>query len=313
MKFRPLGIFLSHSLLAFALAGVGDRAVAQSPYQTSADFTKYAEKLRESALLNMEPHVVIPTMSATQRVSGQYPWKEGIVTTVFWIGEEAAGNNPVPNFSSSWDLNWEQSYGGFDNPNPRRPQPQFRPGQFHPPPKPLLHRAALQRRDSRDNQAGSQNRHPVGSATSSSAASGRKASPSATIAGLPSAAAPPAKSATPNGAIAAPSAPITGITSSATRNPSPTSTRAPASMSRPPCAIICNSAAPMRPDWKFVEVGDVPNGPWALYGDNNDLVQNSRRGQERMASAKPVPSHATSLPPPPPQSDGPTVVFKQGQ
>ncbi len=27
----------------------------------------------------------------------RYPWKKSIVTTVFWIGEQPSGNNPVPN------------------------------------------------------------------------------------------------------------------------------------------------------------------------------------------------------------------------
>ena len=45
-------------------------------------------KLREQALLKVEPQVLIPTSSrpAVQR----YPWKMNIVTTVFWVGEEAA-------------------------------------------------------------------------------------------------------------------------------------------------------------------------------------------------------------------------------
>lgn len=37
---------------------------------------------------------------------GKYPWKTGIVTTTFWVGEEAARNNPVANHSSSWDPIW---------------------------------------------------------------------------------------------------------------------------------------------------------------------------------------------------------------
>jgi hypothetical protein len=37
---------------------------------------------------------------------------------VFWVGEQAGGNNPVPNFKSSWDANWTSNYGGFDNPDP---------------------------------------------------------------------------------------------------------------------------------------------------------------------------------------------------
>ena len=90
-------------------------AWAQSPYESSADFAKYAMKLREQALLKVEPQVFIPT--ASRPASTRFPWKSGIVTTVFWIGEEAGGNNPVPNHKSSWDANWTANYGGFDNPD----------------------------------------------------------------------------------------------------------------------------------------------------------------------------------------------------
>ena len=88
---------------------------SDSPYATAADFAKYARGLREKALLKVEPQVFVPTSSrpATQR----FPWKTNIVTTVFWIGEDASGNNPVPNHKSSWDGNWTANYGGFDNPN----------------------------------------------------------------------------------------------------------------------------------------------------------------------------------------------------
>ena len=47
----------------------------------------------------------------------RFPWKTNIVTTVFWIGEAAGGNNPVPNVKSSWDANWTSNYGGFDTPD----------------------------------------------------------------------------------------------------------------------------------------------------------------------------------------------------
>ena len=40
----------------------------------------------------------------------RYPWKRSIVTTVFWIGEQPSGNNPVPNRSSSWDKDWTKIY-----------------------------------------------------------------------------------------------------------------------------------------------------------------------------------------------------------
>jgi hypothetical protein len=97
------------------LAGLSSLAVAQSPYSSSADFAKFAAHLREQSLLKLEPQVIIPT----ERTKTIYPWKKDIVTTVFWVGELAAQNNPVHNLSSSWDLNWKSSFGGYDDPKDR--------------------------------------------------------------------------------------------------------------------------------------------------------------------------------------------------
>jgi hypothetical protein len=101
-------------LLTSAVGALRAEEQSSSPYATSADFAKYAMKLREKALLKVEPQVFVPTSSrpAIQR----FAWKTNIVTTVFWVGEQAGGNNPVPNFRSSWDLNWQSNYGGFDTP-----------------------------------------------------------------------------------------------------------------------------------------------------------------------------------------------------
>jgi hypothetical protein len=95
------------------VAGVAVQA--QSPYESSADFAKYAMKLREQALMKVEPQVFVPTTSRTS--TSRYPWKLGIVTTIFWIGEQPTANNPVPNHKSSWDPAWTQNYGGFDTPD----------------------------------------------------------------------------------------------------------------------------------------------------------------------------------------------------
>ena len=101
-------------VLTAPLATLCGEEQSSSPYATAADFAKYAMKLREQALLKVEPQVFVPTSSRPAVM--RYPWKTNIVTTVFWIGESAGGNNPVPNFRSSWDLNWQANYGGFDNP-----------------------------------------------------------------------------------------------------------------------------------------------------------------------------------------------------
>src|ERR1700759_4742839 len=101
---------LAGDTLVFAQSG--------SPYESSADFARYAMKLREQAMtkINNDPQVLVPTTS--RPVTHRFPWKRKSATTVFWIGEQAGGNNPVPNFKSSWDANWPSSYGGFDKPDP---------------------------------------------------------------------------------------------------------------------------------------------------------------------------------------------------
>src|SRR6267154_3229548 len=120
-------------LLAAASLLFGGAAFAQSQYESSTDFAKYAMKLRENALLKVEPKVIMsPTKTtftgdgpryqtgpslmgrgaALSGGPGRYSWKRGIITTIFWIGERPSGNNPVPNDRSSWDRNWSYSYGG---------------------------------------------------------------------------------------------------------------------------------------------------------------------------------------------------------
>jgi hypothetical protein len=93
---------------------------AQSPYASNADFTEHARMLRENALMKVEPQVFTngfgPT--AVPRFPSSGAWKENIITTIFWIGEQPTRNNPTPNHSSSWDPYWAVNYGGFDNPDP---------------------------------------------------------------------------------------------------------------------------------------------------------------------------------------------------
>ena len=60
-----------------------------------------------------------------------YPWKENIKATIFWIGESPTLNNPVPNCKSSWDVSWKWNFGGFDDPCGKN-RTGFRPRGFVP-------------------------------------------------------------------------------------------------------------------------------------------------------------------------------------
>ena len=72
-----------------------------------------------------------PTPAPAAREPGAFPWKRRIVTTVFWIGEQPTANNPVPNDKSSWDARWVHNYGGYDNPDPSGRRGYF-PAAFVP-------------------------------------------------------------------------------------------------------------------------------------------------------------------------------------
>ena len=54
-------------------------------------------------MVNMDSLVFAPRhlFLAPSQAGERFPWKTGIVTTVFWIGEEPSGNNPVPNVPPS--------------------------------------------------------------------------------------------------------------------------------------------------------------------------------------------------------------------
>lgn len=109
-------------LVSLAACWLATPLAAQSPYASSADFAEHARMLRESALLKVEPEVFVP--SSTARYSSDLfsrgGWKMNIVTTVFNVGETPTRNNPTPNHSSSWDSDWQFHYGGFDDPDHRR-------------------------------------------------------------------------------------------------------------------------------------------------------------------------------------------------
>lgn len=101
--------------LLLALCGLASFSRGESALSSSSDFTSYAMKLRESALLRIEPPVT--TSRSFSFGFSKYPWKMGIMTTVFWCGEHPAPNNPVPNYKSSWDPQWARNYGGYDDPD----------------------------------------------------------------------------------------------------------------------------------------------------------------------------------------------------
>ncbi len=297
MKAHLVGILIAISA-ACALPAAG-----QSPYVSSADFAKYAAKLRESAILKMEPKVVIPTTTRTLGVAGKYPWKMNIVTTIFWIGEPAGGNNPVHNVSSSWDLNWETSYGGYDNPNPGA-RNGYRPASFIPRQNPFY--VALPYNDVTHGSTKPEARQFIPWFRDAFVEEGKSVCRDRWL----------AIRNTVNGKICyaqwsdcgpfrtdhynyvfGPERPKPNLNGGAGLDISPAV--------RDYLGLGSNDVT----DWKFVDAREVPNGPWGQWGENNDFVKNARRMGTNVVSAAPR-GPAREAPLPVKDEAGPTVIVK---
>ena len=100
---------------------------------TKTKFSKKSEKSGEDRAFDVTSIAFTPgQLAGDQSKPGQrFPWKAQIVTTVFWIGEKPAPNNPVPNRVSCWDKDWTKNYGGLDDPNPAN-RSNYIPVKFTP-------------------------------------------------------------------------------------------------------------------------------------------------------------------------------------
>lgn len=108
-----------------AQSGAADRSSASSG---PSDFKSRAAKLRETALLRLEP-TFSPTPPGPPRDFGRYHWKHGIVTTLFWVGHTPDGKAGLT--ASAWDPDWVRTFGGFDDPLPAH-RKDFLPSTFVP-------------------------------------------------------------------------------------------------------------------------------------------------------------------------------------
>lgn len=263
-----IGMKIAPTILAVLFVTATLRASeAQSAISSSTDFQKAAMRLRENALLKLEPQVVAPTNFRAG--FNRFPWRRGIVTTVFWVGERPTANNPVPNYKSSWDPRWAQNYGGLDSPEPAS-RKNFIPVRFVPRQNPFY--IALPYND-------------VTRGTTKPEA--RKAIP-----WFKQAFERPGKSVLKGRWIAVRRGnricyaqwedcgpfrtdhwqyvfgnqrPLPNLNQGAGLDVSPAVRDYLGMRSKDVC------------DWKFVEARDVPQGPWIKYGDNNTFVL-QRRG-----------------------------------
>ena len=255
------------SLAASTLAAMG-----QSPYESSADFAKYAMKLREQAMLKVEPQVFVPTSSRTS--TQRYPWKTNIVTTTFWIGEQPTQNNPVPNTKSSWDANWSANYGGYDNPDPSTRR-NYIPVSFTPRQNPFY--IALPYNDV------TRGRH--------------KPEAALVIPWFKQQFTEPGKSVVRSRWLAIRKGNRVAYAQwedcgpfrtdhfqyvFQNERPRPNLNKGAGLDVSPAVRDYLGMQSTDVCDWQYVEVRDVPAGPWRTYGDNNHFVIAARQNQQRV-------------------------------
>jgi len=122
----------SLGLFSFAIFFAFDPAFAAQIEAVTANGKSSIRKSSGDRLFRVDSTAVAARQrSAPSRLARLYPWKRSIVTTVFWIGERPNGNNPVPNRTSCWDKQWAKNYGGFDDPN-RAHRSNYIPVKFTP-------------------------------------------------------------------------------------------------------------------------------------------------------------------------------------
>jgi hypothetical protein len=275
-------------------------ATAQSPYQSSVDFARYAMKLREESILRLEPQVIVPTESNKNGVRSLYPWKLNIVTTVFWVGEQSGQNNPVHNFSSSWDLYWWKTYGGYDDPNAtgrrRLPNGGTIPAAFVPQQNPFY--VALPYNDVSGGRHKAEARKVIPWFNSIFEQEGKSVCRDRWIVVRKG-----VRVCYAQWSDCGPFRTDHWQYVFGNERPAWNLNRGAGLDVSPAVRDYLGVANTDVVDWKFVEYADIPPGPWSQFGENNTFVVDSRRKQTRYAQAQ-KPAKATR------SDDGPVVVTK---
>ncbi|MBV9391368.1 MAG: hypothetical protein JOY96_05690 [Verrucomicrobia bacterium] len=248
----------------------------------SGGLTLCAQSFDESAS-NSSHHTrdrtlsAIPTEPGQSLAAGRFSWHEQIVTTVFWIGETPSGNNPVPNRSSAWDLNWARNFGGSDSPD-RRFRADFIPSRFMPRQNPFY--LALPYNDVCGGRTKPEASKVIPWFKESFAQSGHSVLKDRWVAVRRS-----------NRVCYAQWEDVGPFRSDHWEYVFGTD--------RPRANLNCGAGLDVSPairdylgmsntdvtDWRFVELSEVPPGPWTLYGENNTFVI-ERRKQERAFAKK---------------------------
>jgi len=272
MHRRPFA-YRSSAILATSLA-----ALVPKPYVKAEPENKYAKKMRESVLTRPDLGRPLSVGSADPPGGKDFPWKLGIVTTTFWVGEGTSQNNPVHNRSSSWDPNWAAKFGGTDTPN-RNERKDFRPMNFVPGQNPFY--IALPYNDVSKGQ-----HKPEASKVIPWFKTDYKGPGVSVLKGRWVAVRHGDRVAYAQWEDCGPFRTDHSAYVFGNERPKPNLNKGAGLDVSPAVRDFLGMADTDVTDWRFVEYKDVPQGPWAQLGENNPFVLDRRIDKTRMVEAE---------------------------
>jgi len=237
---------------------------AQDASHNPADFEKNARKLREAAIHKLDPQVARPAPPRDHLLAGRYPWKTGIVSTVFWIGSAEKGEDD--HGASAWDPKWKMHYGGFDDPDPRK-RHHFIPASFVPRQNPFY--IALPYNDVAEGVTKPEAKVVIPWFQETFVADGKSVCRDRWLAIRNSA----GKVCYAQWSDCGPFGSDQWQYVFGNEKPRPNLNGGAGLNVSPAVREYLQLQGTDVVDWKFVETKEVPHGPWALYGDNNPLTR----------------------------------------
>jgi hypothetical protein len=274
---KPGTIVHTVAVLLSSVASLFAQSGAAKAFTSKMKESKKSDKLADDVLLNVDSLAFVPRhLNDPPAKTGEhrYAWKQDIVTTTFWIGEEPSGNNPVPNHSSSWDKNWSGSYGGFDDPSPAH-RNDYIPVKFTPRQNPFY--CALPYNDK--------------------ANTGHRPEAAQVVPWFKEAYQGPGVSVCKGRWIAIRKGNKVAYAQwedagpfrtdhwqyvFGNERPKPNLNKGAGLDVSPAVRDFLQLQPTDVTDWKFVDFSEVPRGPWSKLGDNNTFVQNERKGGTRV-------------------------------
>jgi len=278
LSMKPGTLTHTIAVLLSSVSALFTHSAAATVPNSQIKLSKKSSKARDDTPMKIDPISFAPSEKADPpfaHAGEHFPWKKEIVTTVFWIGEKPTANNPVPNRQSSWDRNWTQSYGGYDNPD-RAQRNDFIPARFTPRQNPFY--VALPYNDKSIN--GHRPEAPRVVPWFKEAYQGPAVS---TCKGRWIAIRKGNKVAYAQWEDAGPFRTDHWQYVFGNERPKPNLNRGAGLDVSPAVRDYLGMQDTDVTDWKFVSFAEVPHGPWAKHGDNNTFVLSQRKSNKAMA------------------------------